>query len=928
MMIGDTVSHYRIDGELGSGGMGIVYRAWDTKLARGVALKFLAPELTRDDEARLRFVQEARAAAALNHPNIVTIHEIDEAAGRTFIVMELVEGTNLRERIARGPVPAAEAEKITRGIAEGLAAAHGRGIVHRDVKPGNVLLTAEGRVKLVDFGLASLAGEARLTRTGTTLGTVAYMSPEQARGEEVDHRTDIWALGVIHYEMLTGRLPFRGDNLQARIYSILHAEPRPLEELAPDAAPAHGRIVARALAKDPAQRFQDAGAMARALRGASGAEVATTVLRARRRPFVQGRLARRWAAGMLVLLLAILVAVRFARRSGGPGDFRERDWLLITEFRDLTGDGGLEDALREALVIDMQQSRHVNVFAGRRLADALARMGRGVGEPLTAELGGELAQREGIPLLLAGSVSNLGGEYLVAAQLVDPTTGEALFARRVQATGARGLLPALDELSRAIRQRLGESRREIRSRDEPLAAVTTASLEALQQFSRGNRAFLASDWEAALAHLDQAVTTDTTFAMAIAKLARIHFYTANTRDALAFSERAYRLRDRLTTRERLYIEGEYHRYRAEYGEAIESLKALLADYPDDLEARSNLATTYIWTLQFPESLAEIERLPLGYRDTWYFHHTRGNARGGLADFEAAAADFRRALELGPTQPRSRMCLSWSLICAGDVEAGRAQLDTLAAGGGTGVVGTDYLLAKSLPVLGELARTLDHLAAARDDALARGNRNQAAWTHIYAGQCQLLRGATAAAVEEFRTAVEIWPGAYPLLHLGRTLAETGDLQGAVSVQRQLEALAEREATREAEQFLLKLAGGIALARRDSSLAVTVLEECLPYSFNLDAWYALGSLQLELGDLEAARRQFEFLLGKRFFLFHEGYPYLWPLSHYRLGLLEQAAGRPEEAAHHLRRFLELWATADPELTEPADARRRLDALAGAH
>jgi TolB-like protein/predicted Ser/Thr protein kinase len=558
-MIGQTISHYRIVDKLGQGGMGIVYRAHDTKLDRPVALKFLAPELTRDETARQRFVQEAKAAAALNHPNIVTIYEVDEIDGQTFIAMEYIAGSSLRERIAAGPLPVGEAEAITTQIARGLGRAHEQGIVHRDVKPGNILLTADGQVKIVDFGLAMLAGQTRLTRTGTTLGTVAYMSPEQARGDEVTHLTDVWALGVIHYEMVTGRPPFRGDNAQAQIFSILNTQPEPLSQCAPTVPPFHDRIIERALAKDPRARFQSAPELARSLQSQAVDELPTTPMIAeQRRPAVRLP-SRRLLTGLSLLLGAVFGLGYLALRPRSAGDFQERDWLLITEFKDLAGEGGLQNALREALVVDMQQSRHVNVLAGQRLSDALARMGRKADEPITAQLGNELALREGVPVVLTGSLSTLGGGLLIAAQLVRPTTGEALFAQRVQAAGAQDLLPALDELSRAIRERLGESLRSIRAHDEPLAAVTTGSLEALRLFSRGNQAFLASDWERASALLGQAVVEDSTFAMAYAKLARIQFYSASTRDALVNSEKAYRWRQRLTARERAYIEGEYHR---------------------------------------------------------------------------------------------------------------------------------------------------------------------------------------------------------------------------------------------------------------------------------------------------------------------------------------------------------------------------------
>ena len=261
-MIGQTVSHYRITGELGAGGMGVVYEARDLKLDRPVALKFLPPDLTRDPGAKARFVNEARAASALDHPNICTIHEIDETDdGRLFIAMARYAGETLKERIARGPLPLEEALEIAQQAAQGLAKAHEQGIVHRDIKPANIFLTSDGLVKIVDFGLAKLADQTRMTRTGTTVGTLSYMSPEQARGEDVDARSDVFSSGVVFYELLTGKLPFRGDRDGAVIYAILHADPEPLASLRSDLPQDVQQVIDKALAKECAERYQSAADM-------------------------------------------------------------------------------------------------------------------------------------------------------------------------------------------------------------------------------------------------------------------------------------------------------------------------------------------------------------------------------------------------------------------------------------------------------------------------------------------------------------------------------------------------------------------------------------------------------------------------------------------------------------------------------------------
>ena len=270
-MIGKTISHYRILEKLGEGGMGVVYKAEDTKLRRPVALKFLPPELTRDPEAKERFIQEAQAASALDHPNICNIHEIDETPeGQLFICMAYYEGETLKEKIKRDPLDAHEAIRVAMQIGQGLAKAHSHGIVHRDMKPANIVVTDEGVAKILDFGLAKLAGQVRLTKVSSTLGTVAYMSPEQAGGKEIDRRTDIWSLGVILYEMLTGRLPFKGEYEQAMMYSILNEAPVPLAPVRPDMPKDFERILDRALAKAPENRYQHVNEMVADLESCAG----------------------------------------------------------------------------------------------------------------------------------------------------------------------------------------------------------------------------------------------------------------------------------------------------------------------------------------------------------------------------------------------------------------------------------------------------------------------------------------------------------------------------------------------------------------------------------------------------------------------------------------------------------------------------------
>jgi eukaryotic-like serine/threonine-protein kinase len=318
-LIGRTVSHYRILESLGGGGMGVVYKAEDAALGRTVALKFLPAELTRDPEAKARFLQEARAASALDHPNLCTIHEVGETAeGQLFLVMTYYDGETLRKRIERGPLPIEQAVDIAQQIARGLQKAHRHGIVHRDVKPANLMVTGDEVVKILDFGLAKLVGSAAITRTGFSAGTPAYMSPEQARGETVDHRTDLWSLGVVLYEMVAGRRPFRGEHEQAAIYSLLHDRPEPLGRLRPETPPELERIVSRLLAKDPAERYADAAQALADLRLLDGSSSGLTQTRSFRRGLPGAGRRSPWlaAAAALVVVAALVGGALLLKPSG------------------------------------------------------------------------------------------------------------------------------------------------------------------------------------------------------------------------------------------------------------------------------------------------------------------------------------------------------------------------------------------------------------------------------------------------------------------------------------------------------------------------------------------------------------------------------------------------------------------------------------
>jgi len=453
----ETISHYRILEKLGEGGMGVIYKAEDTKLGRTVALKFLPPEMMRDPDANARFLQEARTAATLDHQNICTVYEIGEADGQTYIAMALIEGESLRDKIARGPLGLGEAIDLAAQVADGLAAAHGKGIVHRDMKPGNVMVTPEGQARIMDFGLAKSAGQARLTRTGTTTGTVAYMSPEQSRGEEVDHRTDIWSFGVMLYEMVTGRRPFRADRDQAVIRSILDDEPEPITGLRTGVPMDLERITSKAMAKRPAERYQAVPDMLVDLKAIGRSLAAETMTRAVGRtqpiPTAGGKQRRRRILAVAAVAVVAVLAGLIWTASRTPRLDVDPDRVVVAAFENMTGDESLDPIgpmVADWIGQGLSQTGGVDVVS----AVVALRTSRAVG----AETGGlhdvaqlrELAGETGAGTVVSGSYFLEGEDLRFHAKVTNAEDGSIIYAP----AAVRGSREAPMETIETLRQRI------------------------------------------------------------------------------------------------------------------------------------------------------------------------------------------------------------------------------------------------------------------------------------------------------------------------------------------------------------------------------------------------------------------------------------------------------------------------------------------
>jgi serine/threonine protein kinase/Flp pilus assembly protein TadD len=602
-MIGREISHYRILEQLGGGGMGVVYKALDLRLDRFVALKFLPPELTLDEEAKQRFIQEAHAASSLQHPNICVIFDVDETAeGQLFISMEYLDGETLKKRIARSPLPADEAASIGGQIARGLAKAHEHGIVHRDIKPANIMVTTDGVAKIVDFGLAKLAGQSTMTVSGTTLGTFAYMSPEQARGEPVDSRTDLWSLGVVLYEACTGVRPFRSDYQQAVIYSILNEKPRPPREILPSIPEPLEAILLHALAKDPAARYQNAADFAQDLHDMQPPTAAGAPPRRKTgaRRFVTPRLV---ALSSLILLGAVLTVVFVVPSSAVP--FNSRDWIVVADFENTTGEEVFDKALNTAFNISIAQSNHVNIMPRSRMGDVLRRMRKADGKSIDETTAREIALREELSLVVVPGISKVGSQYALTWKIEDAKDGATLQSGMSQARQSEDILPSLDDITHDIRRALGESRLSISQRGMRLTRVTTKSLDALKAYSLGVESHYQANFQQARFQYAAALALDTGFTAARASLGMLCYERFDTTEGKQILSAVLKNLDALTDKERFGVLA-FHS-RAVLGNpdlAAKYWSSLLSTYPDYGIAHNNLGYLYYGQENFEEAARE------------------------------------------------------------------------------------------------------------------------------------------------------------------------------------------------------------------------------------------------------------------------------------------------------------------------------------
>jgi serine/threonine protein kinase/Tfp pilus assembly protein PilF len=633
-MIGQTISHYKILEKLGEGGMGVVYKARDTKLDRTVALKFVSPQSLKTEEEKTRFIQEAKAAAAINHPNVTTIHEIDEVSGDTFISMEYIEGKSLKDKIDSGPLTIEEALKIAIQISEGLQEAHEKGIVHRDIKSANIMITDKGQVKIMDFGLAKLKGKSKLTKAGTTVGTASYMSPEQSMGKKVDYRTDIWSLGVVIYEMVTGQLPFKGDYEQAVVYSILNEEPEPITGLRTGVSIDIEKVIFKLLTKDPSDRYQhidDLIVDLRKLKKDSKPEV--TISKKKTSPEITLKTYRKMLIlGGIFLVVIIIIAGYFIFKGKSepetlvmkPGD---KPSLAVVYFENKSGDKKLDnwrDAFSELLTTDLSQSKYIRVLRSDQIYGIFKKLNLLEAKRYSEQDLKEIAKNGQVNHILKGSFIKAGDKFVITATLINANNNETISTISVQALGEINILPKVDELTREIKSKLKLTNDQINTDiDKKIGEITTSSPEAYKHFIQGIKNHFNEEYRKCIQFMEKAVAVDPEFAIAYRYISQAYFNMGHINESRKYLQKAMNLIDRLSDREQYTIMGSFYgRSEKTLDKSIEVWKKLLKVYPDDVVGNSNLASSiYNHLEQWDKAIELLEVVIRGKNPThWPFAH--------------------------------------------------------------------------------------------------------------------------------------------------------------------------------------------------------------------------------------------------------------------------------------------------------------------
>jgi tetratricopeptide (TPR) repeat protein/predicted Ser/Thr protein kinase len=943
-----VISHYRVLHQLGEGGMGVVFAAEDLRLGREVAIKFLRADEPEQEQWLARFEREARLASALKHPHICTIHELGEHNGRPFIVMELLEGRTIKQMLENGPLPVAAVVEFAVQIAEALVAAHERDIVHRDIKPANLFVTHGDRLKVLDFGLAKLAAQPlttgmpardvaprrgagpEVTTTGATVGTAAYMSPEQATASTIDARTDLFSFGSVLYEMVTGKRAFPGDSAPLVLQRLIAGDVIPVRSLAPGVPSGLERIIHRALQNEKSKRYQTAAEMLADLRALAREMTASTVpLQAVAADQTPGR-RRRWIAlgGAVAALVAIVLAGYWLAVGRRAAALTDRDSILIGQFTNTTGDSVFDETLITALKVHLGQSPFLDIVPDDRVAEQLRLMSHPADQPVDTSTARHLCQRLGVKALLEGAINRLGSNYVVTLNALECESGRIIGREQGEATSAEQVLGVLGSLSSSMRTRLGESLPSIRAFDVPIEQATTRSLPALKAYTLGVAERRRGRELESISFFNQALVQDSEFAAAYTMLSTVYGSLGEWQKSEEYARLAYDRQKRVSERERLFIEYQYHdRVTGDQDKAAQTLEVWKLSYPRDSRPVNALALIHNRYGRYEQAVSEAQEALRRSPGNPFPMSNLAFALRGLGKYAESRKVAEEAVSMGVATTPTRRLLYQLGVLAGDGSETQQlewakdrprEFDLISA------------RAQVAAFDGRLRDAAELYTLAADKARGRGLNGTAssfaahlAWTEaLYSDRSQArervraILGASLSGSDGLE--------AVPRFRAAAALGYVGLTAEARSILSQAQARYP-ESTVVRTVLAPVVHAAMALERERPADAVQALEAALPTErgniSGLIPMFLRGEAHLAAGEREAARREFHKVLDARG---ADPFAPVVPLAHLGLARAWAADGDAGKAKSAYEELFRIWSKADADLPVLRRAREEFDRL----